>query len=75
MINEQLRPTTANLHRQLMRYLQRYTVQIYETEFQKNRHQFETIRDGQFHILICPETHYSQKFGIDFSNEPTTIIC
>jgi CRISPR-associated endonuclease/helicase Cas3 len=75
IIDEQLRPTTANLHRQLLRNLQRYTVQIYENEFQKNHHQFETIRDGQFHLLICPETHYSEQFGIDFSNEPTTLIC
>lgn len=75
IIDEQLRPTTANLHRQLLRNLQRYTVQIYEKEFHNNHHQFETIRDGQFHLLICPETHYSEQFGIDFSNEPTTLIC
>ena len=75
IIDEQLRPTTANLHRQLLRTLQRYSVQIYENEFQKNHQQFETIRDGQLHLLICPETHYSEQFGIDFSNEPATLIC
>jgi CRISPR-associated endonuclease/helicase Cas3 len=75
LIDEQLRPSSAHLHRQLLRTLQRFTVQIYENEFQKNRHQFESMRNGQFHLLICPESHYSDHFGIDFSNEPKTLIC
>jgi len=75
LIDTQLRPSSKNIHRRLLRTLQRYTVQIYENEFQKNHHQFEQLRDGQFQLLICPETHYSENFGIDFSNDPTTLVC
>jgi len=59
-----LRNEAIPLHRALLRGLQRYTVQIYRSEFARNRAQFESVRDEQFHILICPETHYS-RFGLD----------
>jgi CRISPR-associated endonuclease/helicase Cas3 len=69
LVEKQLKNPSIPLHRNLLRSLQRYTVQIYENEFFKNQHQFEAVRDGQFQILICPETHYSQDFGLDLSGE------
>lgn len=66
---EQLRNESIPLHRKLLRSLQRYTVQIYDNQFRKNHHQFEALRDGEFHILICPETHYSNDFGLNLSDE------
>lgn len=60
----QLRNENIPLSQPLLRSLQKYTVQIYESEFRENQPQFESLRDGQFHILICPETHYSQQFGL-----------
>lgn len=67
LVEKQLKNPAIPLHRNLLRSLQRYTVQIYENEFFKNQHQFESVRDGQFQILICPETHYSEDFGLDLS--------
>lgn len=78
LIDQQLRPSSVKIHRQLLRALQRYTVQIYENEFRKNHHQFESIREGQFHILICPETHYSKDFGLNLTDEAPnagTLVC
>lgn len=69
LIDQQLRPASVKIHRQLLRALQRYTVQIYEPEFRRNHHQFESLRDGQFHLLICPETHYSRNFGLNLTDE------
>ena len=69
LVEKQLKNPSIPLHRNLLRSLQRYTVQIYENEFFKNQHQFEAVRDGQFQILICPETHYSEDFGLDLSSE------
>lgn len=66
---EQLRNEAIPLHRQLLRNLQRYTVQIYENAFRENQHQFEHLRDDQFNLLICPETHYSEQFGLNLSSE------
>ncbi len=71
-----LRNEAIPLHRALLRGLQRYTVQIYKRDFAKNRVQFESVRDEQFHILICPETHYSDHFGLHLdedTNKP--LIC
>lgn len=78
LIKRELRHDSIPLNRTLLRNLQRYTVQIYENQFGKNRHQFESVRDGRFHILICPETHYSEKFGLnlnDEANTSTTLLC
>jgi len=78
LVEKQLKNPAIPLHRNLLRSLQRYTVQIYENEFFKNQHQFESVRDGQFHILICPETHYSDDFGLDLSSEApnsNSLIC
>ncbi|MBA2271508.1 MAG: CRISPR-associated helicase Cas3' [Chthoniobacterales bacterium] len=72
----QLRNEAIPLHRALLRGLQRYTVQIYRSEFAKNRVQFESVRDEQFHILICPETHYSARFGLHLdSDNDKPLIC
>jgi CRISPR-associated endonuclease/helicase Cas3 len=75
LIDSQLRNESVSLHRSLLRSLQRYSVQIPRHLFGKNTHQFESLRDNQFHVLICPETHYSEKFGLNFLDEPTTLIC
>lgn len=75
---DELRNESIPLHRDLLRGLQPYTVQIYERDFRKNSAQFETLRDGQFHILICPETHYSNNFGIHLNDETVNsglLIC
>ena len=78
LIEKELRNESIPLYRKLLRSLQRYTVQIYENQFHKNAHQFEQLRDGQFNVLICPETHYSEQFGLDLSDEAPnsrTLIC
>jgi CRISPR-associated endonuclease/helicase Cas3 len=63
-----LRNDWIPLTRSMLRGLQRYTVQIYNSEFFKNKAQFESLRDDQFHILICPELNYSLQFGLRFEN-------
>lgn len=55
--------------RKLLRALQRYTVQIRKAEFERNQVQFESLRDGQFHALICPQSHYSSQFGLRLDDE------
>ena len=65
---EVLRNESIPLNRPLLRGLQPYVVQIHRPEFLKNRVQFESVRDGQFHLLICPETHYSKEFGLNLEN-------
>jgi CRISPR-associated endonuclease/helicase Cas3 len=75
---DQLRNESIPLHRKLFRSLQRYTVQVYENQFRKNRHQFETLRNGDFNVLICPETHYSNTFGLNLTDEgpnSKSLIC
>jgi CRISPR-associated endonuclease/helicase Cas3 len=75
---EQLRNESIPLHRKLLRSLQRYSVQIYENQFAANHHQFKILRDGEFNILICPETHYSEDFGLNLSDEAAnsnSLIC
>lgn len=75
--SEGLRQDLANgsipLNRKLLRSLQRYTVQIYENQFRKNHHQFESLRDGSFYVLICPETHYSDTFGLNLTDEAANV--
>lgn len=71
-----LRNEAIPLHRALLRGLQRYTVQIYQREFAKNRVQFESVRDEQFHVLICPETQYSECFGLHLdSDNGQPLVC
>jgi len=64
-----LRNLSIPINRNLLRALQRYTVQIYPNQFNKNKHQFQALRDDEFHILICPETHYSDTFGLNLTDE------
>ncbi len=61
---QQLRNESIPLHRQLLRSLQRYTVQITPKLFQKNSTAFESLRNGEFHALISPELNYSNEFGL-----------
>jgi CRISPR-associated endonuclease/helicase Cas3 len=66
---KQLRNLSVPLHRELCRGLQRYTVQIREKQFRQNLQQFESVRDGAFYVLICPETHYSDTFGLNLNED------
>jgi len=76
LVDRELRNESIPLHRRLLRALQHHTVSIYENEFRRNVHQFEALRDGQFHLLICPETHYSKDFGLRLETEnPGAYIC
>jgi hypothetical protein len=61
---DELQNEAIPLHRSLLRGLQLYTVQVYRSKFLRNHAQFESVRDQQFHILICPETQYSSRFGL-----------
>ena len=54
------------LHRELLRGLQRYTVQIPPRLRDDNIRSFEALRDGQFHALVSTELNYSKDFGICF---------
>ncbi len=74
----QLRNPAIPLHRNLLRSLQRYTVQISPKLLKENIRSFETLRDGQFHAIISNELNYSQNFGITFDEEDTggaSLIC
>ena len=62
----QLRNPTIPLHRQLLRGLQRYTVQIPPRLRDDNIRSFESLRDGQFHALISTHLNYSEDFGLVF---------
>lgn len=75
---EELRNEFKPLNRNLFRRLQRYTVQIYQNEFFEYRHQFDNVRDDQFRILTCPETHYSNNLGLhlnEHSINATSLVC
>lgn len=74
VLMDELRNEAIPLNRSLLRGLQQYTVQIYRPELAANAVQFETVRNEQFHILICPETHYSKKFGLSFNPASTALI-
>jgi CRISPR-associated endonuclease/helicase Cas3 len=66
------------LHRNLLRSLQRYTVQIAPKTFKENSPAFGSLREGQFHALICTETHYSDDFGLSLDETYTssqTLVC
>jgi len=65
----QLRNPAIPLHRNLLRALQRYTVQISPKVRDENIRSFEALRDGQFHVLISTGLNYSKHFGITFDAE------
>lgn len=67
----QLRNPAITLHRNLLRALQRYTVQISPKLRDDNIRSFEILRDDQFHVLISTDLNYSQDFGITFDDEDT----
>ena len=74
----QLRNPSIPLHRNLLRALQRYTVQISPKVRDENIRSFECLRDDQFHVLISTDLNYSQDFGITFDAEDTSnrrLIC
>lgn len=66
---KQLRNVAIPLHRDLLRGLQRYTVQISPRLLSENANSFEHLRDDQFHVLISPELNYSQHFGLTLDAE------
>lgn len=61
----QLRNPEIPLHRELMRGLQRYSVQIPPKWFFSNINAFESMRDDQFFVLISLELNYSKHFGLN----------
>lgn len=65
----QLRNPAIPLHRNLLRALQRYTVQISPKVLNENIRSFEILRDGEFHALISTELNYSNHYGITFDEE------
>ncbi len=61
-----LRSPSIPLHRNLLRGLQRYTVQIPPRLRDDNIRSFESLRDGQFHALECTKLNYSDHYGLTF---------
>lgn len=75
---EQLRNPAIPLHRDLLRALQRYTVQISPWLLCENIRSLEVLRDEKFHALVSTELNYSPDFGITFALEDTvgtTLVC
>lgn len=66
---DELRNPTIPLHRNLLRGLQRYTVQISPKLKNQNSTAFESLREDQFHVLISPELNYSKHFGLTLDEE------
>jgi CRISPR-associated endonuclease/helicase Cas3 len=74
----QLRNPAIPLHRNLLRSLHRYTVQISPKLLNENIRSFEVLRDAEFHALISAELNYSNHFGITFDEEDAgsaNLIC
>jgi CRISPR-associated endonuclease/helicase Cas3 len=69
----ELRNHSIPLHRNLLRGLQRYMVQIPPRLRDDNLRSFEPLRDGQFHVLISTELNYSKDFGLVFDDGHTSI--
>lgn len=59
------------LNRELLRGLQRYTVQIPPRLRDDNIRSFEALREGQFHALISTDLNYSKDFGLVFDDKHT----
>jgi len=57
------------LNRNLLRALQRYTVQVSPRLLRENSKSFEVLRDGQFYVLISMELNYSKEFGLILDEE------
>lgn len=67
----ELRSPSIPLHKNLLRGLQRYTVQIPPRLRDENIRSFESLRDGQFHALISTDLNYSKDFGLVFDEAHT----
>jgi CRISPR-associated endonuclease/helicase Cas3 len=65
---EKLRNPAVPLNRDLLRGLQRYTVQIRESERDRNIRSLESVRDAQFHVLVSRELNYSDEYGLNFDD-------
>jgi len=65
----QLRSPEIPLHQNLLRGLQRYTVQIPPRLLNDNLTAFENLRDDQFRVLISPELNYSDQFGLTLDEQ------
>ncbi len=59
------------INRNLLRGLQRYTVQIPPRLRDANIRSFEALRDEQFHVLISKDLNYSKHFGLVFDDRHT----
>ncbi len=68
----QLRNPAIPLHRNLLRGLQRYTIQISPKIRDENSQSFEALRDAQFHALISTDLNYSEHFGLTFDEYHTS---
>lgn len=68
----ELRSENIPLHRELLRRLQRYTVQISPRLRDDNIRSFESLRDGQFHTLVSTDLNYSEDFGLTFEESHTS---
>lgn len=68
----ELRFENIPLHRELLRRLQRYTVQISPRLRDENIRSFESLRDGQFHTLVSTDLNYSEDFGLTFDESHTS---
>lgn len=67
LINDLKNPSIP-LNRNLLRGLQRYTVQVPPRMRDENTRSFESLRDGQFHAVISTDLNYSKHFGLTFDD-------
>lgn len=66
---EQLKCEKIPLNRDLLRGLQRYTVQIAPRIRKENVNSFDSFRDDAFHVLISLKPNYSLNFGLTFDEK------
>lgn len=71
-----LRNPCIPLKRELLRGLQRYTVQIPPAWENENPGAFEILRDGQFRVLASLDINYSEDSGVMFDEqiEPRRLV-
>lgn len=65
----ELKDEKKPLNRELLRDLQKYTIQISPRIRDENRSAFESVRDDAFHILIELKPNYSLDFGLTFDEK------
>lgn len=71
---DQLRNESIPIHRDLLRGLQSYSVQLHRHRFREHSGAFESLRDGAFQVLICPELHYSAGSGLNLEDVSPTAL-